>query len=416
MIRIGIVGCGRILAAHLQGYRLLREAGIDDFQITALCARKEADALGYVKPDGRFPQRKPVSDIPGDPLAVGPEYLSDFQPEVEDVAIYTDYEKMIAEGPIDAVNDFTIHSLHHKIALLSFEHGKHVMSQKPLAVSMEGARRMCDAAEKSGLTFGVFENFRYRRDFRQYRWAFSEDGPAGKLQMAMIGNIASWWAPDLVVAETPWRHVLDEAGGMALDLAPHFFNLLRAVGGEIKSVTAQAKVVEPVRYIIRDGQKTDPIDCNADDTFYSSFEYESGATGTLFASWAGHGTNTVLGNGAVFYGTKGRVSGDETHLDGESEPRSLEAVFEEQAPEELKTAWAPHGVTDDFALAQLDWIEAIKRGGQPETSGREGLLDLACSFGIVESSHAGRKVTVEEITNGSLRDYQQPIDEKFGLL
>ena len=44
-----------------------------------------------------------------------------------------------------------------------------------------------------------------------------------------------------------------------------------------------------------------------------------------------------------------------------------------------------------FALAQLDWLEAIKSGGQPETSGREGLLDLACSFGIVESSHAGRR-------------------------
>ena len=156
MIRIGIVGCGRILAAHLRGDRRLREAGVDDFQITALCARKAEDALGYVKRGEGPPQRPAVSKIPGDPLAVGDEYLSDWQPEVE-VAVYSDYEEMIAEGPVDAVNDFTIHRLHHTIACLAFAHGKHVMSQKPLAVSMEGARRMCEAAERAGVTFGVFE-------------------------------------------------------------------------------------------------------------------------------------------------------------------------------------------------------------------------------------------------------------------
>ena len=57
---------------------------------------------------------------------------------------------MIKNGPIDAINDFTIHSLHHRIALLAFDHGKHVLSQKPLAVTMEGARQMCQAAEKKG--------------------------------------------------------------------------------------------------------------------------------------------------------------------------------------------------------------------------------------------------------------------------
>ena len=44
MIRIGIVGCGRILAAHIEGYKILREAGVDNFEITALCSRKAGDA------------------------------------------------------------------------------------------------------------------------------------------------------------------------------------------------------------------------------------------------------------------------------------------------------------------------------------------------------------------------------------
>src|SRR5690606_9155332 len=99
---------------------------------------------------------------------------------------------------------------------------------------------------------------------------------------------AAWWAPDLVVAETPWRHVLEEGGGMALDLGPHFFDLIRYLGGsEVATVSALTRIVEPVRYIRRHGQTTDPVACTADDTFFAPFTLESGASGTLFGSWAG---------------------------------------------------------------------------------------------------------------------------------
>lgn len=415
MIRIGIVGCGRILAAHLEGYRILREAGVEGFEITALCARKAEDAHGYVKRGEGPPQREPVSDIPGDPLAVGDQYLSDFQPGTE-VSVFTDYREMIASGKIDAVNDFAIHSLHHQVAEAAISKGLHLLSQKPLAVSMEGARRMCEQAEAAGVTFGVFENLRFVPGVRHQAWAFSECGPAGKLQMAAMGNIGTWWAPDLVVAETPWRHDLAQGGGMALDMGPHFFDMIRHIGGsEIVAVSGQTQVVEPTRYIERDGKKVDPVECDADDTFYAHFQTEAGAAGTMFGSWAGHGTNTVVGEGPVFYGQNGRVSGDTIHLDGH-EPQSLAAIYEAEAPDELKQRDFPLGLSNDFALSQLDWLRAIENGAQPECSGREGLLDLACAYAVVESAKAGRRVSIKEIVEGSLRDYQKPIDEKFGLL
>lgn len=414
MIRIGIVGCGRILAAHLEGYKILREAGVDGFEITALCSRKAEDAQSYVKRGEGPHQRTPVSDIPGDPLAVGDQYLSDFQPDTE-IAVFTDYREMIASGKIDAVNDFSIHSLHHQVAEAAFAAGLHLLSQKPLAVSMEGARRMCEQAEKAGVTFGVFENLRFVPGVRHQAWAFSECGPAGKLQMAAMGNIGTWWAPNLVVAETPWRHDLAQGGGMALDMGPHFFDMIRHIGGsEIVAVSGQTQVVEPTRYIKREGKKVDPVECDADDTFYAHFETDSGAAGTMFGSWGGHGTNTVLGEGPVFYGENGRVTGDTIHLDGH-EPQSLAELFEEEAPDELKKQNFPFGLSNDFALSQLDWLRAIENGSQPECSGREGLLDLACAYAVVESAKAGRRVSIDEVANGSLREYQKPIDEKFGL-
>lgn len=415
MIRIGIVGCGRILAAHLEGYRLLREAGVDGFEITALCARKADDARSYVKRGDGPPQRPAVSAIPGDPLAVGNQYLSDFQPGTE-VSVFTDFREMIASGRIDAVNDFTVHSLHHQVAEAAFAHGKHLLSQKPLAVSMEGARRMCKGAERAGVTFGVFENLRFAPWVRHHHWALTSGGPAGTLQMAAMGNIGTWWAPDLVVAETPWRHVLAEGGGMALDLGPHFFDLVRHVSGsEVVSVSARTQVVEPTRWMLRDGQRVDPFACDADDTFHAHFALASGAAGSMFGSWGGHGGNTVVGEGIVFYGSRGRVTGDTLQLDG-CEPQSLSALYEAEAPADLRARHFPLGLENDFALAQLDWLRAVERGGQPECSGSEGLRDLACAYAIVESALARREVSVAEIELGSLRAYQSPIDERFGLL
>ena len=414
MIRIGIIGCGRILAAHIEGYRILREAGVDNFEITALCSRKAEDAQSYVKRGEGPPQRKPVSDIPEDPLAVGDQYLSDFQPDTE-VEVFTDFRDLIAYDRVDAINDFTIHSLHHQIAEFAFAAGKHVLSQKPLAVTMEGARRMCGQAEAAGVTFGVFENLRFDQGVRHQHWAFSDDGPAGELQIAVMGNIGTWWAPDLIVAETPWRHELVQGGGMALDLGPHFFDMIRYIGGgEIVSVTAQTQVVEPTRYLLRDGERVDPVSCDADDTFYAHFELESGAAGTMFGSWGGHGTKTVLGDGPVFYGSKGRVTGDRIQLDGQEE-QSLASLYEANASAEMKERHFPLGLTNDFALSQLDWIRAIEGGAQPECSGAEGLRDLACAYAVVESDLAGREVSVAEVESGELREYQKPIDAKFGL-
>ena len=413
MIRIGIVGCGRILASHLRGYRLLREAGVDDFRITALFSLEEAEARMYVRRGEGPPQRPAVSDIPGDPLATGDEYLSDFQDDVE-VEVHTDFRRMMAEGPVDAVNDFTTHALHHQVAAAAFEQGKHLLTQKPLAVTIRAGRRMCEEAEARGLTFGVFENFRFRPATRHLRWLF-DSGPGGELQMVLLGNVGTWWAPNQIVAQTAWRHKLIEAGGIGLDIGVHQFDLIRHVAGEVANVQARTAIVEPVRVTLdQEGNVVERVDCDADDTVYATFETRSGVTGTLTASWAGHGEPTLFGSGATFYGSNCRVAGTTVTFD-DGPSVELAELYAEGCPEERKRRDFPLGLDEQFALAQYDWLDAVRNGRQPETDGREALSDLACAYAVLESDTCGRRVQIEEVIDGNLADYQRPIDEHYGI-
>ncbi len=189
-------------------------------------------------------------------------------------------------------------------------------------------------------------------------------------------------------------------------MGPHWFDMMRYIAGEVKSVMARTAVIEPER-LTRDAEGTvrERIQCDADDTFFANFETESGVNGAIYGSWAGHGEPTMVGEGAVFYGQRGRVTGDRLVVDGE-EPQSLSALHQPDLP---------FGLEDDFALAQWDWLEAIRSGIQPETSGEEGLRDLACAYAVVESAKAKREVSVAEVLDGSLADYQSPIDRHFGI-
>ena len=413
MIRIGIIGCGRILPAHLQGYRFLREAGCDGFRITALCARKLDDARSFVLRGQGPRQRQAVSAIPGDPLALDDQYVSDFQDDV-DVAVFDDYRELIASDQVDAVNDYTTHGLHHIIAELCAEHRKHLLTQKPMAVTVAAASRMCEQFEQTGLTLGVFENWRFRPDILRILRLLKHNrfGIPKQILHSMTG---AWWAPAQIVAETPWRHDKNQAGGITLDMGVHQFDFVRAAGGEVTSIGGHAACVEPVR-VTRgaDGLVANKIPCDADDTYSAFFKTKSGATGSLQASWSGAGEPTTLGPGPIVHTTAGRFAGPHYTPDGGAR-QSVEEIYNQLASNADKAADFPFGLTNGFALTQFDWLEAIRKSRDPLVSGREGLRDLACAWGVLESSLARRQVTLDEILSGELREAQKPVAGAFGL-
>lgn len=425
MIRIGIVGCGRIMAAHLRGYRLLRAAGVDDFRITALCSLSEDEARMYVRRGAGPAQRPPVSRFDGDPLAVADEYVSDFQDDVE-VQVYTDFRRLMAEAPITAVNDFTSHALHHQVAAAALGAGKDLLTEKPMAVSVRAARRMCELAEARQRVLGVFQSGRYLPRTRQLRWLF-ESGRLGVLQILLMGSVGARWAPDRVVADTPWRHRRVEGGGISLDVGVHRFDLIRALAGEIRDIQARTAIVEPVRWgHDEQGCLKQRVECDAEDTVYASFATVGGMTGELTASWAGRGGGTMPGSGDVYYASGGRVCGDEVRVDSNAgqDPCSaqdscsavdLAELYQRECPAERRARDFPLGLSDAFALAQHEWLEAVRQRRPPETSGRDALASLACAFTALEAAQAGRRVEVEEVACGALEAYQRAINDYYGI-
>lgn len=413
-LRIGIVGCGRILPAHLRGYRLLREAGVDDFRITALVARRPEDAFMFRKRGEGPPPRPPVSNDPNDPLAAPHSYVSDFQPEALP-EVYPTVEAMLAAGVVDAVDITASLPVHHTIGLTCLEAGKHLMVEKPLAITVKAGRLLVEAAERRGLTLGVAETVRYQRPTRLARWLI-ERGEIGRPQMVAAVSIGTAeWSPDRIVAETAWRHRrLEAGGGASLDMGVHLAHRLRYLIGEVDTMTAVARVFEPER-VRRDaeGRVVERVAADADDAFFALPEFEGGATGTVSFTWAGHGEPTRFPEGTIVYGDRGCLKGTTVVRDGGVREDGAELFAREAG--DARERYFPFGLTDPFALGYLDWLRAIRAGGQPETSGADALRDLATAYAIMESATARAPVAVADVLAGRIDAYQQPIDAFYGL-
>ncbi len=412
-IRLGFVGLGYITGAHLRGLKILRDQGFDIFEVTALCSRNRENAERWIGRD-KGPAPLPlVSAWPDDPLNVRDVWVRDFQSTVP--RVYTDHRDMLADRVVDAVIILSAVSAHHGVAGDVLDAGVHAFIEKPFTLTARAALRLIEKAEARRLTLGVAENLRYLESTRAGGWAI-HSGLLGAIQMVLSGGVGNVWSPDRIVARTPWRHVKDEAGGGgAMDIGPHLFDWLRYQCGEIDEVIALARTIEPVR-VTRDdtGRVVDQVHCDADDTFFALLQFASGAVGNIAFSWAGHGEPTQFDGGGAIYGSRGCLKGGRLILDGE-QPVEAVARFREQAGGVVRDRLFPRGITDGFALEWLEFISAVQQGRQPETSGVEGLKDIAPGLAILESSALGRPVKLADVEAGRVEDYQRSINERWGI-
>ena len=413
-VRIGVVGCARILPAHLRGMAALRAAGIDNFRITALCARDRHDAEMFRR-RGEGPTPRPPVASPSDSLGAPHMYVSDLHEDTLP-SIYTDVDEMLAGDEVDALLVLTPVYLHHSHVIAGLQAGKHVLVEKPMAITVRAAHLMVEAAHRAERVLGIAEVVRYLPGVRATRWLL-EQGVLGDVQVYISGGLgAADWSPDRIVAETPWRHrKLQAGGGPTIDMAVHLFDGVRAQAGEVVEVSGMVSMQEPRRFT-RDAAHTITAEVAGDveDTFFATFRLEGGGIGQLFFSWACHGEPVALEGRTAIYGTRGCLKGDTLILDDGARGNVLE-LAEQRMDAQVRASINPRGLSDGFAIQFLDFLSAIEEKRQMEVSGEEGLRDLAAAYAILESSVAHRSLSVDEVASGAVRTYQEEIDQHYGL-
>ncbi|MDE5578214.1 MAG: Gfo/Idh/MocA family oxidoreductase, partial [Oscillospiraceae bacterium] len=303
---------------------------------------------------------------------VDPQKLEEARVKLPSLACFSDMEEMLDSGLIDAALIAVPHYDHPDCAIACFKRGIHVMIEKPAGVYTGQVRRMNEAAEESGVKFGIMFNQRTNPIYKKAR-EIVQSGALGQPKR-LVWIITDWYRTQAYYDSGSWRATWKgEGGGVLLNQAPHNLDLWQWIFGMPKRVRA----------FCAEG-KYHNIGVEDDVTIYG--EYENGAT-AVFISSTGEapGTNRleitgdmgklVLENGKLKWW---RLKNSErefcfTEKNGFAWPESDYEEFSENAPEGHPI------VLENFAEAILDDAELI-------ANGREGLNSLSISNAAYLSS------------------------------
>ena len=160
--------------------------------------------------------------------------------------VYKDYREILDDPLIQVVHTCAPNSLHFSMNKAAIERGKHILSEKPLAMKLAEARELTELAEKKGIVTGI--NFCYRYYHVVLEMALRmRRGDAGNVRL-----VTGTWFQDWLSAATDytWRLQRSESGdsNISADLGSHWFDLIQfATGLRVTEVIADFATLIPVR-------------------------------------------------------------------------------------------------------------------------------------------------------------------------
>jgi len=353
-LKVGIIGCGGIAGQkHLPALAKIKEA-----EVTAFC-----DII---------PER-------------AEKLCGEFG--VQGAKTYTDYKELIKDGSIDVIHVCTPNRSHSPITVAALEAGKHVMCEKPMATGYEEAKKMADAAKKTGklLTIG----YQYRcMPAPLYLKKVCERGDLGEIYFAKAHAIRRRAVPTWGV----FLNEKEQGGGPLIDIGTHALDMTLWMMDNYRPKSVTGNVYKKLNGNPDCGNifgPWDPKEYTVEDSAFGFITMENGATIILESSWAlntldvGEGICTLCGTKAGADMKDGlRINSDDLGKFTVNKPDlSVGGVqFYQGASMEPKD------------IECRNWYDAILHGAELRVKPEQALAVTQILEGIYESARTGKQV------------------------
>jgi predicted dehydrogenase len=290
---------------------------------------------------------------------------------LESAAIDTDLAAVLARTSPDAVFNCTIPEAHTSVTLTAFEHGCHVLGEKPLADSLEDARMLIEAARKAGKLFAIIQNRRFEPGVRRAR-AFLQSGAIGPLTTI---NSDFYIGAHFGGFRDHMEHVL------LLDMAIHTFDAARFLSGA-DPVAVYCKEWNPAGSWYDHGASA-----------VATFEMSNGLIYTYRGSWCAEGFPTTWESDWRFIGQNGTLkwtNGADVQAQAVAATGGFQSTYQDVA---VPLYDGVNDVAGHKSLIQ-EFVSCIQTGAEPETICTDNIKSLAMVFGAIESAETGKRVEI----------------------
>jgi 1,5-anhydro-D-fructose reductase (1,5-anhydro-D-mannitol-forming) len=284
---------------------------------------------------------------------------------------YDSVEKLLADPAVDAVYISTTNELHLPQTLAAAKAGKHVLCEKPLALSVADARTMVEACATAGVVMGTNHHLRNAASHRAMRDAIKA-GQIGKPIAARVFHAV--YLPSHLQG---WRIRNPAAGGgVILDITVHDADTLRFVLDD-----------EPID-VVAQQQSAGMGEVGLEDAAMSVVRFGSGLIAQMHEAF----TIRHAGTGLEVHGTEGSLIA----RDVMTQKPIGEVLLRTDAGEEK----LPLDTDNLYVRSVKAFNAAISGKGRPAATGEDGLRSLALALAVREAAVSGQRVAINDILEG----------------